>query len=239
MKVVISQPMFFPWVGMFEQIALADVYVHYSDVQFSKGSFTNRVQIKTEKGSHWLTVPLGKVSLGQRINEVRIDDTRAWRADHIRMLLASYGEAPCVDEMMSLVRGVYTRNYETIAELSEASLSAVCDYFDLLRGRRFVHIDALSIPGASSRRVLDVVHAVGGTEYITGHGARNYLDHALFARERVSVSYMDYRKVPYEQLHGAFTPFVSILDLIANKGKAGRSLICSGTRDWKEFVEHE
>ena len=47
--VVISQPMFFPWVGMFEQIALADVYVHYDDVQFSKGSFTNRVQLKTAR----------------------------------------------------------------------------------------------------------------------------------------------------------------------------------------------
>ena len=45
--VVISQPMLFPWVGMFEQIRLADVYVHYTDVQFSKGSFVNRVQIKT------------------------------------------------------------------------------------------------------------------------------------------------------------------------------------------------
>ena len=47
--VVISQPMLFPWVGMFEQVALADVFVHYDDVQFSKGSFTNRVQLKTAR----------------------------------------------------------------------------------------------------------------------------------------------------------------------------------------------
>ena len=50
MKVVISQPMLFPWVGMLEQIMLADVFVHYADVQFSKGSFTNRVQIKDSTG---------------------------------------------------------------------------------------------------------------------------------------------------------------------------------------------
>ncbi len=56
--VVISQPMLFPWAGMFEQIRLADVYVHYPDVQFSKGSFTNRVQVKTAGGSRWLTLPL-------------------------------------------------------------------------------------------------------------------------------------------------------------------------------------
>jgi hypothetical protein len=39
--VVISQPMFFPWVGMLEQLKLADTYVHYDDVQFEKGSFSN------------------------------------------------------------------------------------------------------------------------------------------------------------------------------------------------------
>ena len=44
--VVISQPMYFPWVGMLEQMALADVWVHLDDAQFSKGGFFNRVQIK-------------------------------------------------------------------------------------------------------------------------------------------------------------------------------------------------
>ena len=57
---------------MFEQIRLADAFVHYSDVQFSKGSFVNRVQIKTSAGIRWLTVPLEKLKLGQRIDEVRI-----------------------------------------------------------------------------------------------------------------------------------------------------------------------
>ena len=73
MKVVISQPMFFPWVGMFEQIRLADIYVHYGDVRFSKGSYVNRVQIKTAQGVRWLTVPLQGVSLGQVIEQVRIN----------------------------------------------------------------------------------------------------------------------------------------------------------------------
>ena len=45
-RVVITQPMLFPWPGFFEQLCLADVYIYLDDVQFSKGSFTNRVQIE-------------------------------------------------------------------------------------------------------------------------------------------------------------------------------------------------
>ncbi len=67
MKVVISQPMLFPWVGMLEQVRLADRYVDYSDVQFSRGSFVNRVQVKTCTGPRWITAPLYRLSLFQRI----------------------------------------------------------------------------------------------------------------------------------------------------------------------------
>ena len=44
--VVISQPMYFPWVGFLSQISMASTIIWLDDVQFSKGSFTNRVQIK-------------------------------------------------------------------------------------------------------------------------------------------------------------------------------------------------
>src|SRR5690242_11364734 len=81
--VVISQPMFFPWVGMLEQLRLADTYVHYDDVQFEKGSFSNRVQIKTQAGVKWLTVPLRDKKLGQRILDVQVDDASGFRRKHL------------------------------------------------------------------------------------------------------------------------------------------------------------
>ena len=37
---------FLPWSGLFNQIAMSDLFIHYDDVQFSKGSFVNRVQLK-------------------------------------------------------------------------------------------------------------------------------------------------------------------------------------------------
>jgi hypothetical protein len=78
--------MFFPWAGMLEQMCLADAYVHYDDVQFSKGSFTNRVQIKTAMGVQWLTVPLRDLHLGQRILEVVVDNRQDWRKKHLLTL---------------------------------------------------------------------------------------------------------------------------------------------------------
>lgn len=239
MKVVISQPMFFPWVGMFEQIRLADVYVHYGDVQFSKGSFTNRVQIKTAQGIKWLTVPLQQVSLGQSIDEVRLDTRTDWRRQHMDQLKQAYAAAPFRKDMLALVDSVYQQSHASIGHLSRHSMAACCRYYGLDAGRRFVEVEQLGIAGASSQRVRDIVLALGGTRYITGHGARNYLDHRLFEDAGIRVEYMDYEKRPYPQLHGEFTPYVSLLDLIANTGPQGIECICSGTSYWKDFLKNE
>ena len=239
MKVVISQPMYFPWVGMFEQIRLADVYVHYGDVQFSKGSFTNRVQIKTAQGIKWLTVPLKDVSIGQAIDEVRINASVDWRRQHMDMLKQAYAGTLHLKDMLGLVDSVFQRQADSVGMLSRFSMEACCSYFGLDKGRRFVDVRQLAIGGSSSQRVLDIVKVLGGRGYITGLGARNYLNHQLFEDAGVRVEYMDYQKLPYEQLHGEFTPYVSILDLIANMGKEGIEVIRSGTIYWKEYLNHE
>jgi hypothetical protein len=234
--VVISQPMFFPWVGMFEQMRLADAYVHYDDVQFSKGSFTNRVQIKTAKGVQWLTVPLRDLHLGQRIMEVAVDNRQDWRQKHLLTLSQAYAQAPFKDEMLSLVRQVYEKPADTISELAASSMMAIHGYFGFSRPTEFHWSSRMGIGGDSSARVLAVVKHLRGDVYVTGHGARHYMDHEWFEREGVRVEYIDYQKRPYPQLHGDFTPFVSTLDLVANAGRAGAEVFVSQTVPWREFL---
>ena len=235
-RVVISQPMLFPWVGLFEQIRLADVYVHYTDVQFSKGSFVNRVQIKTADGFHWLTVPLKNLTLGQNIDDVEVNEAKDWRKGHLDFLAQALRGAPHARDALGLVESVYAEKSSRLAAIAIKSLEAVLAYFGLVEGRRFVRSPELGIDGAGSARVLEIVQKLGGTVYVTGHGARNYLEHEAFERAGVRVEYMDYRRTPYPQMHGPFNPHVSILDLIANTGRAGLEFIHSQTVNWKEFA---
>ena len=228
--------MLFPWVGMFEQIRLADVYVHYVDVQFSKGSFVNRVQIKTSNGFDWLTIPLRGFKLGQHINQVIVDNSRDWRRSHIDFLTQALSGAPYIDEMLEIVESVYSKSYTNLVDIVVESIHAVCTYFELDRKVTFLQSPQLNIGGSSSQRVLDTVMCLKGGAYITGHGAKNYLDHEIFENAGIRVEYMDYRKTPYPQLHGPFTPYVSILDLIANMGKDGKKIIHSDSVYWKDFL---
>src|SRR5689334_2045707 len=95
MNVVVSQPMFLPWIGLFEQIRLADVFMHYDDVQFPQGrSFIPRVQIKAPSGQAWLTAPVDRSTSGRLISESEFVADPQWRARHLETLRHAYSRSP-------------------------------------------------------------------------------------------------------------------------------------------------
>lgn len=228
--------MYFPWVGMLEQVRLSNRFIFYEDVQYSKGSFTNRVQVKTQLGVSWLTVPIKKHVLGQLINEVEIDYTSDWRKNHMSTLKHAYSKANNRVEMLDLVEDVLFRQHRTVAELSKASMMSLICYFELDKERDFFNSSELNISGASSQRVIDICLKMKSDKYVTGHGAKNYLDHEAFEKMSIEVNYINYSLSPYSQLYGAFTPYVSALDLVANSGKDGMKNINGKLLPWREFI---
>lgn len=233
--VVISQPMYFPWVGMLEQVRLCDIFVHYDDVQFARGFF-NRVQVKTNMGMRWLTVPLQDLHRGQLINEVMIDNRTDWRRSHRDLLRNAYANAPCKAEMLGLVDKVFSREYQLLSDLSRTSVMELIRYFDLDNGCSFFDSSTMATPGSSTQRLIDLCLRLNCKTYLTGHGARNYLDHERFEAHAINVAYMNYGLRPYPQSHGAFTPYVTALDLVAHCGKEGVSYITGNIIPWREFI---
>lgn len=227
--------MYFPWVGLLEQVKLCDVFIHYDDVQLARG-FYNRVQIKTEHGTRWMTIPLLDWHRGQRICEVLVDDRVNWRRQHKDLLRLAYRKAPFCGEMLQLVDEVFSLPTNNLAEVARGSLLALVRYFQLDRSVLFRDSAALGAGGASSQRLLNLCLAVNAQTYITGHGAKNYLDHDLFERSAIRVEYINYEFVPYAQLHADFTPFVTGLDLVANCGREGGKCFVSQTTYWKDFI---
>jgi hypothetical protein len=233
--VVISQPMLFPWVGLFEQLATADVYVHLTDVQWSKGSFVNRVQIKTADGPRWLTVPVVHGPLATSIRALQPTNA-PWRTSHLETLERHYGRAPFGAEMLDFVRTLYATDVEPFSAFLQCQFEAVGRRLGVADQVEFVSSEDLVLASAGSDRVLDIVHHFGGSTYVTGHGARNYLDHERFEAEGVEVRYLDYAMTPYPQWHGEFTPYVSVLDLIAHVGFSdAHRFIAPRTVHWREF----
>lgn len=235
--VVISQPMFLPWVGLFEQMQMADVFVHFDDVQFPQGrSFVSRVQVKTRDGIRWLSVPIARDGNSPRISDVCISEDGGWRRKHLETLRHNYGRAANFPAMFELAQELLLVPQSSLSEFNILSLERIAACLGL--ECTFVRASALGRGGRSSERLISICAELGAETYVTGHGARNYLDHEKFEEAGMTVRYMDYAVEPWPQLHGEFTPFVTVLDLMAAVPfSEARGHFRSEAVDWRTFLK--
>src|SRR4051812_19172658 len=91
MRVVIIQPHFLPFMGYFELMRRADIFVYYDTVQFRARSWHCRTYVREQGRGAWLTAPVSRQAGSRRIlKEMHWDDTQPWRAKMVRRLAACY-----------------------------------------------------------------------------------------------------------------------------------------------------
>ena len=66
---------------------------------------------------------------------------------------------------------------------------ALAEYYGLDQDTEFVNSTDLNVAGKGSQRVLDIVQAIGGNTYVTGHGAGN-ISIMIFLKRRVWKSHI-------------------------------------------------
>jgi hypothetical protein len=225
---VVLQPGYLPWLGFFEQMLRADVFVYYDDVQFDKHGWRNRNRIKAPSGEpHWLTVPVRHAGLGwPRILDVAIDQRSAWARKHLGTLRQFYAAAPYVERYLPALAETLERPWERLIDLDLALTGLVCEWLGI---RRPVHRSSvLPVEGTRSERLLGLCRHFGAARYLSGSAARTYLDVELFAQHGISVEWQEYRHPVYPQQHGAFVPYLSVVDLLLNCGEGSAGILAGG-----------
>ena len=232
--VVITQPMLFPWLGFFEQLSMADVFIYLDDVQFSKGSFTNRVQIDQGTTTKWLTIPISSHQSSRIISKLQ-PASAEFKRRHLDFTRQVFRNAPFREAALEILQSSY-RNDDFI-EILISSIECSASYLGLTGRKVVLRSSDMAIRGSSWQRVLDLVKAVGGTRYLTGHGAVAYLNHEAFEQAGVDVEYMSYSKTTWPRGSAMPNPYISILDAIAWMGERASGALHPRSLSWRKFVE--
>lgn len=218
-RVAVVQSNYIPWKGYFDLIAAVDAFVLYDDVQYTRRDWRNRNRIKTPHGVQWLTVPVKvKGRYHQSIRETEIDGTE-WAQSHWRTLAASYRRAPHYAAVAAELEPLYLGTaYTHLSQLNRALIEWVCAFLGIRT--RISDSSAYALEEGRSERLAALTRQAGGSEYVSGPAARDYLDESEFARRGLAVRWFDYEGYPeYPQLWGGFEHGVTILDLLFNCGR--------------------
>lgn len=218
-KVAILQSNYIPWKGYFDLIAAVDEFILYDDMQYTRRDWRNRNQIKTPQGVQWLTVPVQvKGKYDQKIRDTEID-VADWAIAHWKALAQSYSRAPHFREIAAWLEPLYlAKSYTHISQLNRRFIEAVCDYLGI--NTIISNSWDYTLLEGKTERLADLCKQAGGSEYISGPAAKDYVEEHIFTELDIKLTWFDYSGyIEYPQLWGEFTHGVTILDLLFNCGK--------------------
>jgi hypothetical protein len=214
------QPGYLPWLGLFDKIAQADVFVFSDDVAFDKADYQQRVRVMGQDGPLWLTVPTHAWSRRGPIRQVMIDNDQPWTQRHMEVLRQGYRRAPYWPEWEAVLDRAYGYGYGQLVWLN-AWL-----FVKLMQAIRrpwpqMQWASDLKLEGTKTDRLIAMCRAVGADTYVFGAEGRSYADVEAMERAGIRALFRTYPQPEYWQGDGrAFVPGLSALDALCWLGAA-------------------
>lgn len=213
----IHQPNFFPWMGYFDKIRLADVFVFLDNVDYPRsgsggmGSWSNRVKVDVQGKPAWFGCPIDKKTSDGAIVDVKIAADPRWKKKSLKTLQMNYAKAPNFDQALPVLEDLIA--YET-SSLSEFNIHAVKTLSDILGLRtRFVRQSELGTSQSSTALLVEICQSVECDTYLAGGGAGGYQEDDLFENAGVTLRYQDFTPKSYGR-PDRFIPGLSVIDYI-------------------------
>jgi hypothetical protein len=238
--IAIVQSNYVPWKGYFDLMAVADEFVLFDEVQFTRRDWRNRNRIITNGTARWLTIPVRTAGRSRApIDTIEIADP-SWAKRHWARLQTSYRRSAYFRWLSPRLESLYQQAPElsrltTVNELFLRCLANLIELPTQLMRSSDVPHQARTPTG----RLIEICQARGATVYVSGPSARAYIDAAQFANAGIALCYANYSGYPeYHQGTAVFDHHTSLLDTLFNCGPDTRGHLKS-LHDPSSFLDRD
>jgi hypothetical protein len=199
MIISVHQPPYLPWLGLLEKIALSNRFVVLDNVQYNARAFQHRTLYSCDGGARYLSLAVhsrGHQTHGTTIADIRLADTMMPRR-HYETLRHRYGRRPGWGAIAAELGEVLNGGRDSLLDLNVALLKLTLERFDVRT--ELVLASSLGACGRKDDLMLELTLAAGGSAYLSGTGARAYMDESKFTRAQVPVYWQVFEHPIYRQ----------------------------------------
>lgn len=213
MKLAVMQPYLFPYIGYFQLIYAADLFLIYDDVAYMKQGYINRNSILSPNGATRFTIPVPGASSNKLISELAFSGDVA---KILRTIDQSYSKAPYFEDVFPMIRGALELEDRSIASVCQKSYEDIFSYLGL--NKQFKKTSELEYDRSTSARdrLIALCHQFGADCYINAPGGRKLYAKQDFAEKGIELKFVDSLPMEYSQGGDAFVPNLSIIDMLMN-----------------------
>lgn len=168
MKIAIHQPEHFPYLGFFQKMNLADIFVILDDVQYTKNNFQNRNRFLNKNNTEeWFTVELEPGANKKLIKDIKVSSNSKWKKVVLNKIQTNFKK-----DLSSIYLSA------NLLDINIASINYCRDALKI--NTPIIMSSELEISGNASARLAKICSLLNASEYISGEGGKNYLEENLF-----------------------------------------------------------
>ena len=239
MIITIHQPEHLPWLGFFNKLSKAELFVILDHVQFEKNYFQNRNRIIGTNGPQWIGIPvITKGHMDGSIANTEISlagGNLKWKEKYLQTIMQSYGKYPYFSQVYPIIEEVFSQDSMMLCDYNIGIIKKFSQ--ELGFHPEFIRSKDLNVSGLKSDLILDICKETKANTYIAGPSGRDYLNMQSFSDNGIKVVFNDFHHPEYPQRKTKeFVPYMSSLDLFMNVGfDAGRRIIVEGNELLNDF----
>ena len=213
MIVTVHQPDFLPWLGFFDRWQKSDLFIILDDVQFIRRGWQHRDKIKTPQGIKWLTVPvIKKGRYLQEIRDVEINNQEDWTSRLLNTIQVAYSKAPNFNFVFDNIQDILFRKHKLLIDLNMELLKYCSNMLEI--NTPIKYSSSFSTTSKGTDRLVELVQSSTGNIYLSGLGAKDYLNEEAFSKENIEVVWQKFYHPIYRQLYGKFDEMLSVIDFL-------------------------
>lgn len=211
--IAIMQPYFCPYIGYFQLIRAADVFVVYDNIKYTKKGWINRNRLLANGEATTFSLPIKKDSdaLDVRDRWLAEDFDRRKLLNRIR---AAYQKAPFFEETFPLVERVVQFEDRNLFSFIYHSLREICVFLGITTSLIKSSDLAIDHELKSQDKVIGICQSLRAESYVNPIGGRELYSKDDFRDAGLELKFLETCDVVYRQFDAAFVEFLSIVDVM-------------------------
>ncbi len=193
LKIAIMQPYFAPYIGYFELMAAADLFVVLDDVQFPRRGWVNRNRFRSDRsGRSWsyLSLPVAKMDRSAKICDVNFRFNSKWGHDFYQRVGLNYGAGACEHPLVRQILGWAEAGERGVAQGLASQLLSYRDTFNLKTKIVRANEEEIGMGLTGQSRIIEICRTLKATDYLNLPGGRILYDPDAFREHDVTLRFM-------------------------------------------------
>lgn len=202
-------------------MAKSDLFVYLDEVQLTDRGVTARTHIITMAGKKtFLSVGINqKGHREKKFSQIEINENSDWQSRQKNFILGNYSKHPFFNEVLSFISPIFETKFQFLEEVNLLSINLTKEILGIITP--VVMQSALEYPLDAKKDALmfALTKAAGGTVYLSGNGARKYMDEDMRENHGIKVCFQTFVPFMYPQYKmNEFVSGLSVLDFLFNVG---------------------